>query len=217
MITYNVVKDYVEELITELKKLEDLNNKPSYIALRKEFNKISPNYDDGRPNDGIRLASLFMYLNRTGYRGLYRENKKGEFNTPYWSDGKTIKFDYNNLRKCSELFNKKDVCFKCQDWLEEVTSISEKNMVIYMDPPYLNTFSGYDGHGWSNKEFEKKPKVIDEDFNSQFDESLYNYLVMSNSSDYENDNFGFVEYIELQGRIDHVKGKGSRREELLLY
>ena len=83
--TYNVVKNDVESLIIELKKLKTLHNKKNYYKIRLEDPKlISP----------LTRAARFIYLNKTCFNGLYRVNSKGEFNVPIGS--------YKNPGICNE-------------------------------------------------------------------------------------------------------------------
>lgn len=69
---YLVIRDSVSELIESLKKHE--NSREYYYYIRAlDPNKLDP----------IERASRFIYLNKTCYNGLYRENSKGEFNVPF--------------------------------------------------------------------------------------------------------------------------------------
>ena len=73
---YQVVRDNVEELITDLQKHN----------ISKEYFMEIRNID--RTNDyrnwaDVQKASRFIYLNRTCFNGMYRVNSKGEFNVPF--------------------------------------------------------------------------------------------------------------------------------------
>lgn len=128
---YKCLKDQPQELIAEHKKLENgEHDKEKYLNFRREFNEIE--------EYNIHKAALFLYLNKHGFNGLYRVNKKGELNTAFGV--KKYKTDYDNLFVLSKLFS--NVSFFCQNY-EETLKLADNTSFIYLDPPYLNTFKGY--------------------------------------------------------------------------
>ena len=66
---YKELKENLVKLYKDVKELIDNHNEDNYYDLRDEFNKSH------KPD-------LFLYLNRTCYNGIYRENKSGGFNVP---------------------------------------------------------------------------------------------------------------------------------------
>jgi DNA adenine methylase len=86
-------------------------------------------------------ASLFYYLNRTGYNGLCRFNKSGEFNVPFGSY-KSIRYraDFTEYR---EIFAEWD--FTCGDF-EDLAL--DKGDFLYADPPYDVQFTQYSKGGF---------------------------------------------------------------------
>ncbi len=75
--TYDTIRNAAENVIAALTELyETCRTREHYDAIRKEFN--------ARTADSVRMAAMFIYMNRHGYRGLCRYNKrKGEFNVPW--------------------------------------------------------------------------------------------------------------------------------------
>ena len=130
---YQVLKYRPAELIQELKTNCYLKNcKTSYIFNRKRFNEINVK------EHPIEKAALFLYLNKTGFNGMYRENKKGEFNIPFGNMKSPNWCDTENLLAVSKKLN--DAILSCQDY----SNISpKKGDLVYLDPPYYNTFSDY--------------------------------------------------------------------------
>ena len=91
VVAYNVIKDNVDGLIKSLKK--HIYNKEYYLRVRaQDINELSD----------IEVASRFIFLNRTGFNGMYRVNKSGQFNVPFGRYKNPLICDENNLRKVSE-------------------------------------------------------------------------------------------------------------------
>ena len=120
---YRVIKCKVYELIDSLKKHE--NEKKYYYEVRRQS-----------PEDltDVERASRLIYLNRTCYNGLWRVNKKGQFNTPFGNyknpkivNEKLLLVDSNALRNV-ELF--------CMDFEDFLMTCAEPDDYIYLDPPY---------------------------------------------------------------------------------
>ena len=70
---YKIVKNHPYELIEQASNYK--YEKTEYYKHRTRFNE--------KPENKIEDAALFLYLNRTGYNGLYRVNSKGDFNVPF--------------------------------------------------------------------------------------------------------------------------------------
>lgn len=143
IITYNVIKNNVEELITSLKKHKV--NKEYFLKIRaKEVAKLSD----------IEIASRFIYLNRTCFNGLYRVNKSGGFNVPFGQNKNPLISDGINLRRVSKAL--KNVTIKHQDY-KEVLKKAKKGDFIYFDPPYYPmsktaSFTSYTKDAFLDKE-----------------------------------------------------------------
>ncbi len=73
---YKIVKRKPAELAEEVLSLKFRNNRSDYYTVRNEYNSMDGKFDVGK-------GSLFLYLNRHCYNGLYRVNSSGEFNVPF--------------------------------------------------------------------------------------------------------------------------------------
>jgi DNA adenine methylase len=120
--TYNVIKNDVSSLVTSLKKHKV--NKEYYLKIRAQ---------DPNKLDYVSVASRFIYLNRTGFNGLYRVNSKGGFNVPYGDNKNPLICDEENLVKVSKALSKVEI--KHQDY-KEVLKKAKKGDFVYFDPPY---------------------------------------------------------------------------------
>lgn len=143
--SYNIIKNNVEDLITNLKQmeteylqLEQEERKNYFYNKRDEYN----NYTLKENEQNIQRAAQFIYLNRTCFNGLYRVNKAGKFNVPMGSHKNPTICDEENLRNLSKLIQ--NVQFQYGDYKRSMEYVTE-NTFVYFDPPYrpLNVTSGF--------------------------------------------------------------------------
>lgn len=143
--SYNVIKNNIEELITNLKQIEteylqlgQEERKNYFYNIRDEYN----NYELEENEQNVQRAAQFIYLNRTCFNGLYRVNKNGKFNVPVGSYKNPTICDEENLRQLSQLIQ--NVQFQYGDYSRSMEYVT-KNTFVYFDPPYrpLNVTSGF--------------------------------------------------------------------------
>ncbi len=143
VITYNVIKNNVDELIKSLKKHK--HEKEYFLKIRaKKVNTLSD----------IEIASRFIYLNRTCFNGMYRVNSKGEFNVPFGDNKNPLICDEVNLKKVSLALQK--VTINHADY-KNVLKKAKKGDFIYFDPPYYpinktSSFTAYTADSFLDKE-----------------------------------------------------------------
>lgn len=114
------------------------------------------------PESDLDRAVRFLVLNKTCFRGLYRENSKGKFNTPFGNYNRTAKgewkpvklFDEDNIMACSRALQ--DVEIRCGDYRNTVME-AQAGDLVYFDPPYVPTsntakFVAYHGDGFDYNE-----------------------------------------------------------------
>jgi len=141
--TYNVIKNNVDELIQSLQK--HIYDKEYYLEVRAK--KVEDLSD-------VEVASRFIFLNRTGFNGLYRVNKSGQFNVPFGRYNNPVICDEDNLRRVSDALQ--DVTITHQDY-KHVLKTAKSGDFIYLDPPYYpinatSSFTSYTAEGFLEKE-----------------------------------------------------------------
>lgn len=139
---YQVIKDNSEGFIEASRDLwAGTNNEDNYYRIREAFN------GEAIKADKYLCAVFFLYLNRHGYRGLCRYNKKGEFNVPYGNYKKPY-FPEEEIRAFAE--KAKRATFVCAGFQHVLFSMLRLGDVIYCDPPYDETFADYHTAGFSD-------------------------------------------------------------------
>jgi DNA adenine methylase len=155
---YLVVRDEPSKLLNELKKLSAANTSEQYYKLRSEFNELSRT-----GASRVWRAALFIYLNKTCYNGLWRVNKKGEFNVPFGRYKNPSILDKTNLLAVSEAL--KNVEIQLADFKATVKA-TKKGDFVYFDPPYAPLsktakFTSYTKEGFENGEQERLAKTFE--------------------------------------------------------
>ncbi|EAN8761877.1 DNA adenine methylase [Salmonella enterica subsp. enterica serovar Give] len=136
---YNAIKSGPELLISIGKDLFAKNKSAEdYYDIRKEFNH-------GRDWPVDCRAAMFIYLNRHCYRGLCRYNLSGHFNVPY-GNYKNPYFPENEIRAFAEKAQR--ATFICASY-DETLALLKTGDVVYCDPPYDGTFTGYHTAGFT--------------------------------------------------------------------
>lgn len=163
---YSVVKNSVNELIKKLTEMQfafvpmnENGRRYYYYNARDRFNSLILSKDTA-----IEKASLFIFLNKTCFNGLYRVNKKGQFNVPMGAYKNPTICDEKNLRNVSEALQKVNIV--CADYSLSKDFI-DKDTFVYLDPPYRPIsetagFTAYNANCFDDNEQIRLAKFIDE-------------------------------------------------------
>lgn len=157
MSTYFVIKHDVERLISELEELQNRflekemeEREDFYYQIRTLYNELKGNIEFENEETEITqtlvmTCAYFLFLNKTCFNGLYRENKKGEFNVPFGKYKNPVILDRENLLNASQLLQK--ATLRSGDF-ESLSSYITKDTFVYLDPPYrpLNATSSFSSY-----------------------------------------------------------------------
>lgn len=138
VIAYQAVRDDVNGLIALLQGYQKNHSKPNYLKARERLSI---------EQDPIKIAALFIYLNKTCYNGLYRVNKAGGFNVPMGSYVDPNLFEEDVLRNDSKLLQ--GVAIHQHSFIH--CPVAREDF-FYFDPPYHELYSQYDGSGFGEPE-----------------------------------------------------------------
>jgi len=143
IITYNVIKNNVEELIKSLK---------DHICEKEYFNSLRDQNLKNLPD--ISIASRMIFLNKTCFNGIYRVNKSGKFNVPFGRYSNPLICDSDNLRRVS--LSLKNAKIQIADY-KKILDSAKKGDFIYFDPPYYpisksSSFTAYTANNFLEKE-----------------------------------------------------------------
>lgn len=131
--TYRIIRDHPESLIRLLQEKQNLyyqlkneeERKSYYLGQRELFN--------GNSLDDMGIAVMMIFLNKTCFSGLYRENKSGAFNVGFGKLERPHICDSKLIRANSELLQ--GVILLSGDY-QQTQQYAEKGCFYYFDPPY---------------------------------------------------------------------------------
>jgi DNA adenine methylase len=140
--TYRAVRDDVEALIARLADHQANHSKDYYYRIRA--------LDRGdAPLTGVERAARTIYLNRTCYNGLYRVNRKGQFNVPLGRYENPTILDEARLRTAHEALQ--GVSLEVRDF-RSLPELAEPGDFFYFDPPYdpLSKTASFTSYTWGS-------------------------------------------------------------------
>lgn len=194
--TYTAIRDNVNSVIQELLCHTAGNNQQYFFDKRAEFFV---------EKDPVKIAGLFIYLNKTCFNGLYRVNKSGKFNTSFGHYKNPTILDEQNLLSVSSILKNVDLQVK------SFTEIPVQSKALYyLDPPYHCKYNSYNENVFT-EEHHKELAAFCKNIHEQG-----GYFILSNS------NTEFVKALYKDFAILDVAAKTCigykqlKREELLI-
>ena len=153
-----IISDVNVELIELYQVMKDNPDDLQLAMSRHQLRHSSDYYYEVRslvPNSRLERAARTLYLNRTCWNGLYRVNRKGEFNVPIGTKDKVV-FAGEDFRDISNALVGADI--RCSDF-EQTINTAKHGDFLFVDPPYTvqhnnNGFVKYNEHifSWSDQE-----------------------------------------------------------------
>ena len=162
---YKTIRDCSLDLIAALSELEK-EYVPSekdareelFYSKRKRYNEIKSTHSP----DAVELSSLFIFLNRVCFNGLYRVNSRGDYNVPHGSNNNPRICDSKNIKNISSCLKKVEIV--CGDYKQSSDFIDE-NTFVYFDPPYrpinqTSSFTAYTDNQFDDSNQEELAKYV---------------------------------------------------------
>lgn len=205
ILTYICIRDKIKNLLCCLKQQEEeylvLDNnarKKYYMQMREIFNSKNSLSDCQR-------ASLMIFLNKTCFNGLYRVNKKGEFNVPSGDYKNPLICNEENLKCVSQKLQNTEIV--CGDYRNSFNFVDEKTFV-YFDPPYrpLNKTANFTSYAANS--FRDGEQIELADYIMQVHEKGAKFLL--SNSDPKNQDINDVFFDKLYSRFKIIRTDASR-------
>lgn len=137
---YVQVANSVDAIIEILKTYE--NTEEVFYNIRAfDWTQLTP----------VEAAARTIYLNKTCFNGLYRVNRKGQFNTPFGRYKNPKICDENLLRSVSDLLKKATII--CGDYLDVLKQYAMPGDFVFLDPPYIPVSEYADFKRYTKEQF----------------------------------------------------------------
>ena len=142
IVVYKTIKNNPELLIkylTDLKEefipLSHEERKKIYLNIREEFNNNIEDFDYSHycTKDYVERSTSFILMNKTCFNGLYRVNKKGQFNVPFGRYKNPAIFDKDNILSCSKALKNTTIV---EGSFIDSEKLIDSSSFVYLDPPY---------------------------------------------------------------------------------
>lgn len=167
---YRMVRDQVDEVVAELQQLEAGHHSGGtehFYAVRDgRFNRLRRGLTGAQAAAAYtpELAAMLIYLNRTGYNGLYRVNAQGAFNVPAGRYPRARICDEDNLQRLSAALRRPRVHLGVAPF-ERALGDAGSGDFVYLDPPYAPLsrtaqFTAYTAGGFGTAEQETLQRVV---------------------------------------------------------
>ncbi len=169
VITFQVVKKNPDELIAKLEEHAKNDSTEYFYEVRKRHEL----------EDAVEVAARFIYLNKTCYNGLYRVNRKGEFNVPR---GQIAKGAYRVQKEaiCASSKALQKATIQTKEF-DEITPKSDD--FVYLDPPYhpsdSTSFTKY-----TKLDFSEKDQLRLRDFAENIAKNGVNVMLSNSDTKY---------------------------------
>jgi DNA adenine methylase len=187
---YSVIKNNVENLITDLKRHK---NDSDYFYKIRSLDR-EDNFDN---LSDVQRASRVIYLNKTCFNGLYRVNNSGEFNAPFGKYANPNIVNEITLRAVSDYLNNCDIQIVNADYSQVLSNVKE-DAFVYLDPPYhpisqSSSFTGYTQGG-----FDMNDQIKLRDMCNQLNSTGIKFLLSNSATK-------FIEELYVDYKIVYVK------------
>jgi DNA adenine methylase len=205
--TYKIIASKPKELISileifqlEFHELEgqDEAKKKYYYSKRMLYNQRNKEHSE--------QAALFIFLNRTCFNGLYRVNRKNEYNVPIGSYKCPTICDKENILTVSQALQKVEIL--CGDY-EKTLIEADDNSFFYFDPPYKPLSNTSSFNSYAKDEFNDEEQIRLRNFCAKLEKLGHKWMLSNSDVKGIDSNDNFFDDIYSEYSITRVKARRS--------
>ncbi|MCM1310050.1 MAG: DNA adenine methylase [Bacteroides sp.] len=214
---YKTVRNTPRELIDALEELS-----ANYFALRdyeqqKVFYLDIRNKYNSKALNSIECSAFFIFLNRTCFNGLYRENSKGAFNVPFGRYSNPTICNAELILADSEILQRVEMLEG--DFSQTIEKANDKTF-FYLDPPYrpLDTTSNF--NSYVKTPFDDNEQIRLRDFFVELTQKGCKAMLSNSDGKGRNPQNDFLDnlykdfYIERISAKRQINANGAKRGEI---
>lgn len=198
---YKTVRDHPEDLITSLKVIEE-----DYLKLQSEedrrtfFINIRSRYNEKNLNP-VENTTLFFFLNKTCFNGLYRVNKKGLFNVPFGKYSDPTICDPETILNDSRLLQGVEIM---NGDFETTFYHAHGNTLFYFDPPYRPLSDTSSFNDYTKEAFYDNAQIRLKEYCDRVNRAGFKFMLSNSDSKGKNEKDNFFDALFKQYSIQRV-------------
>lgn len=198
---YRTIRDTPEQLIDALKVIEN-----AFLTLEKEedrksmFLTVRNRYNEKNLNP-IENTTLFFFLNRTCFNGLYRVNKKGLFNVPFGKYENPKICDPETIRKDSELLQRVEIL---NGDFEDSFDYANGKTLFYFDPPYRPLSNTSSFNDYTKESFNDVAQVRLKEYCDIINKAGFHFMLSNSDGNSKNADDNFFDDLYKEYQIERV-------------
>lgn len=187
---YRTVRDMPEQLIEALYDIErtyhslktDEDRKTFFMNMRERYNEKNLN--------AVENTTLFFFLNRTCFNGLYRVNKKGLFNVPFGKYSNPTICDPNTIRRDSDLLQQVEIL---NGDFEVTFDYAHGNTLFYFDPPYRPLSETSSFNDYTKEAFNDDAQIRLKEYCDKIHDAGYKFMLSNSDGKGKNEENSFFD------------------------
>ena len=211
ILAYVTIRDKLGKLIESLENHSKNYHRDSveyYYQVRKQ-----------EPKQQIEKVSRLLFLNKTCFNGLYRVNKKGQFNVPLGRYTNPNIVNKENLTAVNKILQSKKIKISCRDF-EAVLHDVKNGDLIYFDPPYQPVSNTANFTSYTHRDFTEDDLERLADLGDQLN-SKGCYVLLSNSNsktvkDFFSKKYWKISSINVNRAINSNAQKRTGHKEIII-
>ena len=211
ILAYVTIRDKLGKLVESLENHSKNYHKNSieyYYQVRKQ-----------EPKQQIEKVSRLIFLNRTCFNGLYRVNKKGQFNVPLGRYTNPNIVNKENLSAVSKILQSEKIKISCRAF-EAVLDDTKKGDLVYFDPPYQPISSTANFTSYTHRDFTEDDLQRLVDLANQLNSKGCHVLLSNSNSktvkDYFSEKHWSISEIKANRAINSNSKKRTGHKELII-
>lgn len=205
--TYKTIASRPKDLISSLQTLQnEFHRLEGKDEAKKEYYYSKRELYNTRKEEQSLQAALFIFLNRTCFNGLYRVNRKNEYNVPMGSYKRPTICDTENILVVSQALQKVEIL--CGDY-QETLNFADNNTLFYFDPPYKPLSETSSFNAYAKDEFNDNEQIRLRDFCAKLDTLNHTWILSNSDVKGKNENDNFFDDLYSNFNIQRVDARRS--------
>jgi DNA adenine methylase len=205
--TYKTIASKPKELISILQILQnEFHGLEGQDEAKKEYYYAKRELYNTRKEEHSGHAALFIFLNRTCFNGLYRVNRKNEYNVPMGSYKRPTICDKENIWAVSQALQKVEIL--CGDY-EKTLNEATTNSFFYFDPPYKPLSETSSFNSYAKDEFNDEEQIRLRNFCTKLEKLGHKWMLSNSDVKGKDINDNFFDEIYSEFSISRVKARRS--------